>query len=232
MSTRLCIARLTLAPFTLVLCALVALTAPGLAPCPTRAAIKESICPKCGFKAPAFLAGEKCYHCGAELAAAPAAVSLDLHQPPPWFTARLPTGEFTLHPPAGHEKVEREVAIPADGLAPASTARASAAESIPLPNGPYTAIGVIAEHRGAADAPAAYLYIEVKSADGVWWPGLMKIAPSAATASGATTSAVGRPTLRVFWPPQPFTELRLSALDLTGTFTQGEAIIRTVQVQP
>lgn len=186
---------------------------------PASAAI-ESICPKCGRKAPAFLAGQTCYHCGAALSKqGPAVAGLELAQPPVWYNARLPSGNFTVKPPASHEKVEREIQIPADGLAPAGTARAGAGSSIPVPNGPYSAIAVTAAHTGAEGSPGL-IYVEAKLADGTWWGRVMRVSPG------------GGATLRVLWTPAPFSELRLSGLDNTGTFGQGAAVVQSVQVQP
>lgn len=188
---------------------------------PAFAAI-ESLCPKCGRKAPAFLAGQQCYHCGAALPAAgakPAAAGLPLADPPIWYHARLPSGTFTVRPPASHEKVEREVQVVADGLAPAFTARAGNASAIPLPNGPYSAIAVTVAHAGAESSPGL-VYVEAKLTDGTWWGRVVRASPGAGT------------TLRALWPPAPFSELRLSGLDGTGAFGQGGAVINAVQVQP
>lgn len=245
MSTRLCIASGALG--------LLAGIAPSLAVRPVQGALVETLCAQCGRKPPAFLAGLKCYHCGAAwpkvdvpaspaarapaapVASAPSAVvpaaptpprvpSLGLRQPPAWFAARLPSSGFIIRPPAGHEKVARELRIPADGLAPSGSARAGTPTSIPLPNGPYSAIAVTAEHRGGSEGTPALIYVEVQLADGSCWGRVMKVTPPSGSASGAT--------LRAFWPPAPFAELRLSGLDITGHFSQGAALILSVQVQP
>lgn len=241
MSKRLCITLFALAALGLVS----GIAAPRM----SYAAARETVCAQCGSKAPAFLAGQKCYHCGAPLpkaettaspapgapaSAAPAAPAVvgstsapvanaGAGAAPPWFTARLPSSGFTVEPPATLERVQREVQIPPDGLAPAGTARAGAATTIPLPNGPYAAIAVTAEHRGADGSPGV-LYVEAHLADGSWWGRVMKVA-------GPTADAKG-PTLCAFWPPAAFTELRLTGLDTTGAFGQGAALIQSVQVQP
>jgi len=78
----------------------------------------------------------------------PQVASLDLHDPPTWYSARLPSSEITL--------------------------TAGKPQAVPLTNGPFTALALTAVARGG-DTADATLTVQLKLADGSAWTGTMTV---------------------------------------------------------